>query len=352
MEPVVDDPRDLTADWVNGALRVAGHSLMAAGVSAERIGTGQTGTTYRLNLSYEGRSGPPTLVAKMSGPDPEMRRRVAAGYAAEVGFYRHLAPTLEVRTPKCWYGAITDDRSRFTLLLDDIALARPGSQPDGCDIGRAEACIANLIGLHAPRWCDPSLHGMSFLLRTDASRAEMVGAMTVSAAEGFIDRYRHDLDSGQVSTLFAAAEATQAWLLTNPMPFTVLHGDYRLDNLLFGSSLDDVAVVDWQTAAVGPPMRDVAYFLGTCLEPQERQNHEERLVADYHAALGGRRTIEYSADRCWYDYRLGQLQAPMVTMLGCMYSGAARTAYADGMFVAMARRSSTAIMDLRSLDLL
>lgn len=352
MEPVVDDPRDLTADWVSGALRAAGHSLTAVEVIAEEIGNGQTGTTLRLALSYDGPPGPPTLVAKMSGPDPQMRRRVAAGYAAEVGFYQHLAPGLEIRTPKCWYSAITDDRSRFTLLLDDLAPARPGSQTDGCEIPRAEACVTNLIGLHAPLWCDPSLQDMAFLLRTDTARAEMLGDMTVSAAEGFIDRYSADLDPEHVSTLRAAAEATETWLQASPTPFSVLHGDYRLDNLLFGRSCDDVSVVDWQTAAVGPPMRDVAYFLGTSLDPGQRRNHEERLVAGYHAALCRGRPVRYPADGCWDDYRLGQLQGPMVTILGCMYSGAQRSAYADAMFVTMARRSSSAIMDLRSLDLL
>ena len=46
-----------------------------------------------------------------------------------------------------------------------------------------------------------------------------------------------------------------------------MHGDYRLDNMLFGrpGSLRDLTVVDWQTVTWGPAMTDVAYFLGCAL---------------------------------------------------------------------------------------
>ena len=57
-------------------------------------------------------------------------------------------------------------------------------------------------------------------------------------------------------------------------------------------------------------------------------------------------------DRCFDDYRLGQMQGPMITTLGAIYATAERSTRADGMFLAMARRSCAAIRDLRSLDLL
>ena len=52
------------------------------------------------------------------------------------------------------------------------------------------------------------------------------------------------------------------------------------------------------------------------------------------------------------DYRVGLLQAPMITMLGAAYATAERSKQADAMFLAMACRSCAAIRDLNSLDLL
>ena len=103
----------------------------------------------------------------------------------------------------------------------------------------------------------------------------------------------------------------------------MIHGDYRLDNLMFSTTEDDdVVAVDWQTMIVGPPTRDVAYFLGTSLDVDDRRAAEEQLVASYHRALVARGVDGYDADRCFDDYRVGQLQGPMITVIGCMYATA------------------------------
>ena len=59
----------------------------------------------------------------------------------------------------------------------------------------------------------------------------------------------------------------------------------------------------------------------------------------------------YSFDHCWNDYRIGQLQGPMIAVIGCIYAGTKRTMQSDAMFIAMVRRSCAAVRDLGSLDL-
>src|SRR4051794_24940069 len=68
----------------------------------------------------------------------------------------------------------------------------------------------------------------------------------------------------------------------------VVHGDYRLDNMLFGRPGADRAltVVDWQTLIWGPAFTDVAYFLGCALPVAGRRDHYDALLHAYHAALG------------------------------------------------------------------
>src|SRR5690606_17604900 len=85
-----------------------------------------------------------------------------------------------------------------------------------------------------------------------------------------------------------------------PRPWTVAHGDFRVDNLLFGG--DRVAVVDWQTVAHGPGLADLAYFLGASLPVEDRRAHERDLVAGYHQRLtaGG---VDLDFDDCWAGYR-------------------------------------------------
>jgi hypothetical protein len=75
----------------------------------------------------------------------------------------------------------------------------------------------------------------------------------------------------------------------------------------------------------------------------------------WHAAIdddgtGGLRSPPEHVAPIHGDYRLGQLQAPMITTIRCMYATVERTEEADRMFLAMARRSCAAIRDLDALD--
>jgi aminoglycoside phosphotransferase (APT) family kinase protein len=62
------------------------------------------------------------------------------------------------------------------------------------------------------------------------------------------------------------------WLaehLPEPLPPTVVHGDYRLGNMMLAA--DDPArieaVLDWEMGAIGDPRADVGYLLATYAEP-------------------------------------------------------------------------------------
>ena len=67
-------------------------------------------------------------------------------------------------------------------------------------------------------------------------------------------------------------EEVGAWLAENvpdPLPPTVVHGDFRLGNTMVGR--DDptriLAVLDWEMGAIGDPRADVGYLLATYSEP-------------------------------------------------------------------------------------
>ena len=53
------------------------------------------------------------------------------------------------------------------------------------------------------------------------------------------------------------------------MTTRVVHGDYRLGNLMVGPDRPDevVAVLDWEMGAIGDPRADLGYLLATYAEP-------------------------------------------------------------------------------------
>jgi hypothetical protein len=183
----------------------------------------------------------------------------------------------------------------------------------------------------------------------DAATGAFVGDLMVEATKKFLDRYLKALSPQDADTLSNAAAVTGRWAGSPSETFSIAHGDYRLDNLMFDPDSSDVAAVDWQTTTSGPPARDLAYFLATSLHTEQRRRDERGLVKTYVDALATR-GIDYPLEQAWHDYRLGVLQGPLITVLGCVYATADPSPAADEMFLAMATRSCAAIRDLTTLD--
>ncbi len=347
--PIPTDARDIeeiSAPWLSEKL---GYQVRSC--TSKRVGAGQTGASYRLALATE--RGDEHLVAKVASGDEQARGGVSAGYAAEVRFYAQLGDTVDIRAPACHYAAITDDQLRFTLLLEDLAPRRPGVQVAGCTVERALGAVRNLTGLHAPRWNDTSLAELDFPMTVDTrEKADGLAMVAQMAGDEFVQRYQTELGPEDAATLKAAAAVMGDWALAGRQPFALVHGDYRLDNLMFGADPQDVVALDWQTLGVGSPTRDLAYFIATGLETGLRREAERELVAAYHDELLRRGVSDYDFDACFHGYRLGQLQAPMLTTIGAIYATRERSEASDAMFLAMAKRSCAAIRELGTLDLL
>ncbi|MEU1204575.1 phosphotransferase family protein [Nocardia sp. NPDC005825] len=93
---------------------------------------------------------------------------------------------------------------------------------------------------------------------------ESVGLGDFGKASGFLTRQVHrwkkQLDASYTRDL-PAAEALYALLAAEQpeqSPDGIVHGDYRLDNVLVDAQDRVAAVVDWEMATVGDPLTDVA----------------------------------------------------------------------------------------------
>ncbi len=344
---LVDGPDELTATWLSQALGVE-----VAAVTVNAIGTGQTGSSFRLEAHYaEPTELPPTFVVKLPAQDPSVRERVAFGYRAEVAFYDSVAATLAVPLPKCHLSAISDDAQQFVLLLEDLSPAVQGDQLAGCSPETARAAVVALSGLHGPRWCDEAwtYFAATVMPKPDAEQARGLAEVARMAAETFLERLGSRMSVLARETVREFPDAVAPWLMLHPDRFALLHGDYRLDNLMFAPD-GSVTVVDWQTISVGLPARDLAYFLSTSLMPDERAASEHDLVVTYHSRLLEHGVTDYSADECWRDYCLGMLHSPLITTLGTAFSST--TERGDAMALMMLERSCRAIRDLDTLALI
>lgn len=347
MPAIPATPEQVTPQWLTAVLDVP---VTAAEVTP--IGTGQTGATYRVAVTYGATTDlPGSFVVKLPAQDDAVRERVALSYRSEHAFYTDLAGTLAVPLSHCYHCAMTGDGAEFVLLLADMAPAEQADQILGCSPVEAELAVTALAGLHGPRWCDPAWLNLAATVmpKPDEASARGLGDITVLAATTTVDKLGSRMSEEDRDTVLQSAALVGDWLLTAPERFSLLHGDYRADNLLFDPQRTRVTVVDWQTLAVGLPARDLSYFVATSLRPDDRPAHERALVAAYQQAMSGY-VPDYGAETCWQDYRFGMLQIPMITTLGHAFSTA--TERGDEMALVMLQRGARAIRELETLELI
>jgi len=347
----IPTPETITADWLSERLREAGHGgARVRSFTATQVGTGQIGKCIRFALELEGASAatPRSLIGKFPSDDPISRQTGVQlhNFIKEVSFYRELQSRLSISTPRCYYAAIEGEGPEFALLLEDLAPATQGDQLAGCSPEVARAAVLELVGLHAPSWCDARLRALEWLGEPNEATAGLVRMLYGAQLPGFLERYGARLAADEAAVIARVAESQGLPFAAIGEPFSLVHVDYRLDNLLIDESRRPprIAVVDWQSVTLGNPLADVAYFLGAGLLPEVRRSVEGDLVRAYHRALCAAGVSGYDFERCWEDYRRGTFAGFAVTVIASML--VQRTERGDEMFVAMARRHSRHALDL------
>jgi aminoglycoside phosphotransferase (APT) family kinase protein len=124
----------------------------------------------------------------------------------------------------------------------------PGSTPRE-RAGIYDAMGHTLARLHA---FDPASLGLS-----DFGKGENYIARQV-------DRWSKQYRASQTG-IIEEMEALMAWLPANlppPQPVRLVHGDYRLDNLIVAPDAPSIAaVLDWELSTLGDPLADFTYHL-------------------------------------------------------------------------------------------
>ncbi len=341
-------PEELTPEYFTSIL-----GLKIAQVTQTRIGDGLVGLNVRCRLTATDGS-TRSVVAKLPSPDDTSRATALAlgNYLREVRFYQELAATVAIRTPACFDAEWHPDTGDFVVILEDMAPAVQGDQVAGCSIAQATLALAELAKLHASRWDDQSLYDVEWLQRRTAESAPMLQAMYQALWPGFVERLGHNLTSSQLELGERLGSSMVTWVEQRQPPNAVTHGDYRLDNMLFGDDgvRPPVTVVDWQTPGHGPPVADASYFIGAGPVIADRRTHERELLETYYRELIARGATGFGFDDCWEQYRLFAFSGCVMSVIASMIVG--ESARSRAMFGAMAERHFTHAEDVGAVSFL
>jgi hypothetical protein len=320
---------------------------------AEQIGAGIgiMGLLYRLHLDVDG-DGPATVVLKVPSVDPGARHvaRTFRFYEKEVGFYRDLAVHTPADTPEAYFARHDPEADDFCLLLGDVDDAVAHSQVEGCPPDAAILAARALARHHAALADSPVLEEHTWIpWGSDSPTPEGVVQGVTEGWEGFRRTFPEHAspELGEIVTRYLRS-VPELLRMPEGRPVTLVHGDYRLDNLFFGDA-GSITIIDWQICTKGPFAYDLAYFVTQSLTVDDRRAHEQEIIDAYLRELDDL-GCSHDRDHFMEDYR----RTAMFCLCYPLQSGAvelvndrARELVSD-----MFERSMAAVEDHRATEFL
>lgn len=362
LTPLPATPQGLTPEWLTTALRSSG-ALPSGTVTAVEYdiigaGIGFIGTVARLKLSYEGApaTAPATMVAKLPSEDPGSRMvGVAFGlYEREVRFYDDLGAQCGLPAPKSYFSHYDATAGQAAILLEDLADGVFGDQVAGASIPEMEMAIDAIGAFHAKWWESPEFANYPWITSGIETIRQPIQMMYAAVYPVALERFGHLFPEDIRPLIPDFGRRTMAALDQMSLgPETLIHGDYRPDNLFWGASGSErpLVVCDWQSPGKATGVVDAAYFITGSLSPDDRRKYEDDLLRRYHNQLLEGGVKDYSFEQLKVDYRgyFAGVIAGGVVLLGTLPEGNDR---GRALIETTMNRFITAMQDHDSLALL
>ncbi len=309
---------EVTAEWMTTALRgsgTIGPEVIVASVvlDAANAGVGFMGEVATVGLVYDRDAGqaPSTVVAKFPTQSPDIRAMMHPTriYEREHRFYDEVAEYSPLRTPAVYHvtcepAAESADES-YMLLMEDLSDLTLGDQVAGVSPEQARAALVGLAAHHARFWNGAGLERADFIPVINGPLNQAGSAIYDASLPGFMAAFGDSIKP-ELAAFVAGYSAARPQILDDlaAMPHTLVHFDFRADNLFFSAD-GSVVVIDWQAISQGGGVADVGYFISQNLSIRDRRAHENDLLRAYHDSLVANGVDDYDYETLLKDYRVG-----------------------------------------------
>ena len=286
---------EVDAHWLTRVLRTSGaigpeHSVASVALEPFAEGLGFLSILHRATLTYEGNppNAPETVIVKMI-TDLDVQRGIGETlqfYPRELAFYREIAPSAGFRSPVAHAAMMAEDSSDFVLVMEDLSSLRQLDQAAGVagpDALLAAETMARMHGAFAGQ--DLSPLAATFLpfdnpiYRAALPQIFDAGWATCKAEAG-------DLLTPEVVGFGDRFAALVPFFMERFSSLnTLVHADWRADNLMVDDATGEMVVIDFQLVGIGAPTYDLGYFMSQSMEPDVRAEHGQAVIDRYFQSL-------------------------------------------------------------------
>lgn len=202
--------------------------------------------------------------------------RKVRSYHVETHWYQNYSTNQSCRIPACLASCSRGDE--MLIVLEDLDVAGYDQRRSSISDRETRACLSWLAHFHAlflgvpPDGLWPV--GTYWHLETRPDELEAMDHAELKSAAADIDK-----------------------TLTQCRFKTIVHGDAKLANFCFSKNGQEVAAVDFQYVGGGCGMKDVVYFLGSCMEERECEKRVPDLLEFYFSELknGVEKDVDFRA---------------------------------------------------------
>lgn len=316
---------EIDVEWIRKALCDQGllhSSVEKMSVEPMGAGVGLMAEMARLRLSYAGQDPvdqtptyhtqtPATLVAKCAAQNENREvARILDFYRRESDFYNHLSSECPLETPRSYFSAVDPESYDCVFIMEDLGEVMISDQVAGASKEQAEHSITAIAEMHGKWWNAEKNYPWAYDFHSDDELKKLRDMIYMPALETAIEKFSEHISEPMKKVMRTVGEHYDTLFPSIAKSnHTFIHGDYRLDNIVYESGVEGLTskVLDWQISGKGAAMFDITYFLSQSLTPTLCGQLEKQLIEIYHDSLMAKGGADYSLDQCWQDYRLWSL---------------------------------------------
>ena len=192
--------------------------------------------------------------------------RKVKSYQVETAWYRDHASLCAEACRVPHYLAARSRGDEVFMVLEDLDAVGFGARRHHVRSAELDACLGWLAHFHA-----------TFMGRSPEG-------LWPTGTYWHLETRPDELAALPEGPLKAAAATLDARLRDSPFQ-TFVHGDAKLANFCFSEDGSKVAAVDFQYVGGGCGMKDVAYFISSCLDEDDSERMEQALLDRYFERL-------------------------------------------------------------------